>query len=473
MAILSTGFHLRELAAAAVALFALSVIYKRTRLYLQRREFKKQHGCQPITRKRPMRDPLGILNMMRGARAMKEHKLLDLLLELYETVGTTFAFRFVDKYIIATHDPENIKTVLSLKFNDYGIGKREETFGELLGKGIFTTDGELWAHSRAMIRPNFTRDQVADLAAFERHVQALFKVIPEGATIDLQDLFFLFTIDSATEFLLGRSTNTLEARLTKEGAKEEQFAIAFNKAQHYIANRDRLSFLRYIIRDRESEAAVRQCHEFVDQYVEEAVAYRQKLEKSGLDTQSEDKYTFLYELAKATTDKKRLRDEILNVLLAGRDTTASLLSNMWFMIARHPEIYKKLKREVDETLNGDEPSYTQLRNMKYLKYCMNECKSLPLLTSHIPHYTCLLQPSPSHNLSTSSNTPSPPSPPRRPRQRPLRPTRHRPAPRRRTRRPLPYLRPQKHHHLLRSLRPTPSHRLLRRRRARLPSRAMG
>jgi len=125
------------------------------------------------------------------------------------------------------------------------------------------------------------------------------------------------------------------------------------------------------------------CHNFVDRFVDEAVRYREQLEKKErggvLDDDEkkigdgeEHKYVFLHELARATTDKRRLRDELLNVLLAGRDTTASLLSNMWFMVARRPEIFEKLRREVQETLNGKLPTYEQLRNMKYMKYCMNE-----------------------------------------------------------------------------------------------------
>jgi len=237
------------------------------------------------------------------------------------------------------------------------------------------SDGETWAHSRAMIRPNFTRDQVADLNAFERHIQDLFSIIPrDGSTVDLQELFFRFTIDSATEFLFGKSVNSL--RVTTEGGPSDAtFAEAFNVAQDSVTMRARLGILRNVYKDKKGMEAIRICHEYVDQFVDEAVRYREKLnleEKAGLVT--EEKYVFLHELAKATKDKRRLRDELLNVLLAGRDTTASLLSNLWFVLARKPDVFAKLRREVQETLHGELPKYEQLKNMKYLKYCLNECK---------------------------------------------------------------------------------------------------
>jgi cytochrome P450 len=58
-------------------------------------------------------------------------------------------------------------------------------------------------------------------------------------------------------------------------------------------------------------------------------------------------------------------------LLAGRDTTASLLTNVWFILAKRPDIWKRLQAEI-ATLDGAEPDFEQLKNLKYLKALMNE-----------------------------------------------------------------------------------------------------
>ena len=50
-----------------------------------------------------------------------------------------------------------------------------------VGDGIFVQDGKAWEHSRAMLRPNFVRDQISDLDMEERHVQNLIKVLPVQA----------------------------------------------------------------------------------------------------------------------------------------------------------------------------------------------------------------------------------------------------------------------------------------------------
>jgi cytochrome P450 len=129
--------------------------------------------------------------------------------------------------VISTIEPENIKTILSTKFPDYSLGtRRKNVFVPIFGHGIFSTDGAAWERSRAMVRPNFTRQQVADLDMFEAHVSHLIDAVPrDGSSIDLQDLFFGLTMDSATEFLFGQSTNTLAPGLETKSANE--FVKAF------------------------------------------------------------------------------------------------------------------------------------------------------------------------------------------------------------------------------------------------------
>ena len=72
-----------------------------------------------------------------------------------------------------------------------------------------------------------------------------------------------------------------------------------------------------------------------------------------------------------TTDPIAIRSELLNILLAGRDTTASLLTNVWHVLSRRPDIWKKLQSEI-ATLDGEIPDFEGLKNLKYLKALLNE-----------------------------------------------------------------------------------------------------
>jgi cytochrome P450 len=62
-----------------------------------------------------------------------------------------------------------------------------------------------------------------------------------------------------------------------------------------------------------------------------------------------------------------LRDQLVAILLAGRDTTASTLSWTFYELARHPEAVEKLRAEIKATIGNDAPSYQDLKNMKCLQ----------------------------------------------------------------------------------------------------------
>lgn len=356
--------------------FLSYIIYTRATLYLARRRFKKENGCQPCT-SRFHKDPLFGLDVLKVmSYNAKHHILLRENKKRFETYGNTFHNRMINMPLIVTCEPENIKTILSLKFKDYSFGNRQAAFTPLLGHGIFNADGERWANSRHMLRPNFARDQVADLEAFERHFKLMLKHIPrDGSTVDLQGLFFRLTIDTATEFLFNHSTNSLRMVGQEDETNEDVvFSNMFNFAQDDAVTSLRLGPFDRFRKNTKGAEAIRICHAYIDKFVDDALEFRKQLDSEKLaGTGKDEKYYFIQEVAKQTTDKKRIRDELINILLAGRDTTASLLSNMFFEIAKRPDIYAKLQEEV-AALDGRTPSYEELRNFKYLKYCLNECK---------------------------------------------------------------------------------------------------
>ena len=91
---------------------------------------------------------------------------------------------------------------------------------------------------------------------------------------------------------------------------------------------------------------------------------------SEADTSSSS-HVLLYDLISRTSDKIAIRSELLNILFAGRDTTASLLSNVCFQLSKCPDVWAELHKEVD-ALDGELPAYEQLKNMKYLRAVISE-----------------------------------------------------------------------------------------------------
>lgn len=241
------------------------------------------------------------------------------------------------------------------------------------------------------MRPQFTRDQVSDLELEERHVQNMMsaldaKLKPGGWTdvVDLQILFFRLTLDSATEFLLGESADSQlqhipgypRARNSAEALHNVDFATAFDRGQAGLATRARFGPMYWVWSSRELRDCIRQCNSFMDHYVRRALNKELRGADKEVEGRVKPKYVFLDALAEQTQDPIELRSQLMHILLAGRDTTASMMGWLFLCLARDPARYKKLRDTVIEQFGTygqpKEISFSTLKNCQYLQQCNNE-----------------------------------------------------------------------------------------------------
>lgn len=315
-------------------------------------------------------------------KAMKNGCMPELGLSRYVNNGVnTVKVAVSGRTGIFTRDPENIKALLATQFADFSLGIRRPQFAPLLGEGIFTLDGQGWKHSRAMLRPQFAREQVAHVKLLEPHIQVLAKHIrnAQGKQFDIQELFFKLTVDLATEFLFGESVELLRDALVGfsdvlEVPGKLEFAECFNETQVLLALRLALQKLYWLYFPKGFRHNAEVVHKFTDYYVNKVLL----LTPDELAAHSKSGYTFLYELAAQTRDPKVLRDQSLNILLAGRDTTAGMLSFLFHELAKFPQVYDRLREEIDQHFGlGDEArvdeiTFELLKKCEYLKAVMNE-----------------------------------------------------------------------------------------------------
>lgn len=191
-------------------------------------------------------------------------------------------------------------------------------FYPLLGDGIFTQEGASWKHSRELLRKQFARTQYQNLDHFRDHVDNLIRSLPSSrGVVDLQPLFFNLTLDTTTALLLGRSVHSLRP---EADADIKAFQESFNTAQEGLAKRFRIAPWQSLYNPAKFRGSCATVHQFVDNYIKE----RETREKDGLETSSSD--AFIDQLSQESSDPRSLRDQLLNILLAGRDSTACSLS---------------------------------------------------------------------------------------------------------------------------------------------------
>lgn len=346
------------------------VAYSWARYFLSAFKISRLGGAAP---RRTTWYPWSLDSVYEAIQTNLQNKAMEFWLRGFLTWGHkenpyTIEAYMAGQRLILTADVENIKAILATQFGDFGKGEQfNKDWHEFLGDSIFTTDGEKWRDSRQLIRPQFIKDRVSDINTFEKHCEILIPMLggsADGSTVDAADLFFKFTLDAATDFLLGKSVDSLHGDTTG-------FAEAFNHAQHIQAIVARAGPLNWIIPRKQFRKDIKLINHFCDQYIDATLQLNQdELEKTS---KSDDGYTFLHALAGFTKDRTMLRDQLVAVLLAGRDTTACTLSWLFYELSIAPEKYTKLREEILATVGPEgQPDYEQLKSMKYLQHCMNE-----------------------------------------------------------------------------------------------------
>ena len=141
-----------------------------------------------------------------------------------------------------------------------------------------------------------------------------------------------------------------------------------------------LGKLKVLHRDKAWWSACRTVTDFCDQRVEKALArqrLRQETEKPdgsrelGYFQDKSEKLRLVDEMANKTQDPLDLRSQILAVFSPAHDGAAITLGNLFFHLARRPNIWKKLRAEILPTKEAP-LTYELLKSYRYLDHVLRE-----------------------------------------------------------------------------------------------------
>jgi cytochrome P450 len=166
--------------------------------------------------------------------------------------------------------------------------------------------------------------------------------------MDIMPLLFNFTLDVSTEFLFGKSVNSQTALVSSqdlvsdpEVKRNMDFSKALNFSLGYIGWRVRLQGLYWLANSRKFRQACRTVRDFTDDFVQLTLDPTNK--QLTPDASRKGKFVLLDSLVGSTKSSEELRDQVLQILVAGRDTTSSLLSWTILLLSRHPKHFNFLR----------------------------------------------------------------------------------------------------------------------------------
>jgi len=271
-------------------------------------------------------------------------------------------------------DSEHIKYIYNAGFDKFWRGHTQIDMSEcFFGSGIFNSNDEEWKAHRAIARPFFATDRVSDLDLIEKNTQKVINIIlnanPEDS-LDFEELVARFTVDTASEFLFGQNLNTLSYEEDGFGS----FTNAFMAIQEQLCRRSLLGAIwpLFELFEDKCEKHKRAIRGWVDPLVARAVRIQREMKEKGQTVDPKDS-TFLEYLATTTQDAEAVRDQLLNMLLAARDTTTALLSHTLYLFVLHPDALKKAREEVHQVLGPEGvPTAESMRKLKYVRAVLNE-----------------------------------------------------------------------------------------------------
>ncbi|KAF2818630.1 cytochrome P450 [Ophiobolus disseminans] len=324
--------HTITSALAGLVLLLLHLYYRQR----QRNVAARKNGYGPVV-KHWTKEPFLAFDFQ-----MAMHTEIPILYRNHRKRGHTFQPRaLMGGSTILTIAPANLRAISTGK--DWGIeSMRLPGMDYFCGRGMLTTDGELWNHSRKLWKPTFAKDNLLDLAFLSQQVDNLLADLPaDGTSTDLQPPLYTMFLNTSIVFLLG-----IDPTAGSDGAPHTptEFITAFHDAMYYTMFRMLLGKAWCLVPQKKYLYACKVAHSYLDYYVD------QVLDGGSRSTKTR---SLLSTLAHQTNDRVYIRDQILQGMMASQETISTLIGNACFLLSRNPQYWQELRGAAQDPRNSE------------------------------------------------------------------------------------------------------------------------
>ncbi|XP_047085597.1 cytochrome P450 94B3-like [Lolium rigidum] len=331
------------------------------------------------------------------------HRVMDWMTEVLARQPTcTLVFRRPGAAPgVITANPANVEHILRANFKNYPKGPSfSSTLHDFLGRGILNADGEAWRAQRKAASHEFSTRSLRAFVAQSVHGELHGRLLPllrravsSGQPIDLQDTLERFAFDNICRVAFDHDSHQLpdddevgDGSSPEEETSSGTFADAFRDAANISAGRFRYAVPGFwkikkalnLGSERRLRESVAMVHGYADRII------RSRREEMGTGCEKHDLLSrFMASQGDSCTDAV-LRDVVISVLLAGRETTSSALTWFFWQLSSRPDVERRIRDEVAAArarrAQGDRDSagfdLDELREMHYLHAAITESMRL-------------------------------------------------------------------------------------------------
>jgi len=304
----------------------------------------------------------------------------DVMTDWANTYGSLYQFNIFGKTCVTVSDPTLIKEILHTKMSKFAKDTEftYRPFISLLGTGLVTSEGKLWRKQRTLVSSAFRIEilhEIPQLAkeATDRLSVKLEKIRGTGQSIEIAEEFRHLTLQVICEAILSLSPNESDATLATMYMPivEEGHRRVWYPFREYLPTPGWFKYFHDVRR--------------INKYITSLIKKRWELRLQEETTGSKRKFDILDKVM-GSIDKsswgpkmiKQLRDEIKTFILAGHETSASMLTWALYELIEHPEQMKRIQGEAKSVFgpvnapSSSLPQHDDLTNLVYSECCLKE-----------------------------------------------------------------------------------------------------
>jgi cytochrome P450 len=279
-----------------------------------------------------------------------QQDLLDWLRERFHIFGDIYSASVYGANVYVVSAPAYVEHVLLKNWQNYVKGRAIKRIALLLGKGLMVSEGEFWISQRRMVQPAFHRNVIGALtdvisAANQELLvgweDAARRKMPVNVTRDLSQMVLQVVLRA----IFGDDYAEVAPNfniLTEQPERSLEFAEAFRPLAQIV----------------------------IQLAVQRRSANRPASDILGLLMQARDR-----DSGQQMSDRQLTR-EVMTLIVAGHETTASVLNWTWYLLSQHPAADEKMSRELDELSKDGPPALNDLQYFSYTRQVLDEAMRL-------------------------------------------------------------------------------------------------
>ena len=310
-------------------------------------------------------------NFLLGSLLDIQRDSLGFYLDCWRQYGDVARFRLVGHtaWHLVSH-PDDIDYVLRANGQNYRKMVTNNTLRRVVGEGLLMSEGETWLRQRRLMTPAFHGRLLGNLSP----------IMVNAAKSLAHDEWRAYA-QSGQPFDVGAEMTRLTLQImlqtlfsTHLGAQADMLQSALNVVREYIDYKyAHVLSLPLSVPTRLNRRFLEAC-ETLDSIIYSIIAGRHR---NGLDM-GDLLSTFLLTRGEegAGMSDRQVRDEILTLIVAGHETTATALTWTWYLLTQHPECERQLQAELAQVLAWRAPTVGDLPRLPYTKMVIDEAMRL-------------------------------------------------------------------------------------------------